>query len=62
MSRIELEEILKVILKESIKAQNGLANARTSFDGQYYIGKNHVLNDIEREIKYQHRNIFETNP
>lgn len=59
MSRIELEEILKIIDAERVKAQSGLANASTAFDQQYFIGKKHALRDVEIQIKYQHKHLLE---
>lgn len=60
MTKIELEEILKIINEEMTKARNGHANASTVFEQQYFIGKKHALMGIEKQIKYQNKHHLET--
>lgn len=50
MANIEIKEILKIIEDERVKAQNGLVDAPTSFDQQFFVGKKHALWNIETKI------------
>jgi|GEM_PF-6442771 len=60
MTKIELEEIFKIIDNEISKAHSDLSKSKMPFDQQYFIGKKHALRDIKNSIYYQNRNILET--